>query len=507
MANSRYYSSIALPTTLTGGVTNSGTSIAVASTSGFPGSLPYILALDYGTATEELVLVTNVASLTLTVTRAYDGTAGSSHNTGAVVRHVSSAIDFTDSRTHEASSTGVHGVTGAVVGTSDSQSLSNKTLVRALGSLQNITAFNVGPSGITTIVGDSANPTASRLEIKDNEVALNTMLFVQSTGNIKSVKNVSDTDSTYKLRVTDNDGTTDRAALLAGGTLSVTPTSTTTFVGLDIVAPDTSVTKRAIRIAASGGGTERFTVFNDGHTTIVGQAAAQTVFKVTAAASPSVDIFNVSDSGAATLAAVQSTGKFLMNKGATIAQPGVTSGAVLQVGGSNVGYTGNLEQWVGPANSIVAQVDHLGNFSGNDFLWTGGAAWTTYTPTWRSSGTQPAVGNGVLVGRYRQFGKTIVGGIILTAGSTTTYGTGTYSFDIPFIAANQTLIANGTLQVVGTGVERYGGIAQVGANSTTVAPFASTSATDTRLAQQSQGSPVTLVTGNSIRITFVYETA
>jgi len=249
------------------------------------------------------------------------------------------------------------------VGTSDSQSLSNKTLILASGSLKNITMFNQGPSGITSIVGDSTNPNANRLEIKDNEVALNTMVFVQSTGAIKSVKNASDTDGTYKHRVTDNDGTTDRFAVLAGGTLSVVPTSTTTFVGLDVVAPDTTVTKRAIRVAASGGGTERFTVFNDGHTTIVGQAAAQTVLKVTAAASPSVDVFNVSDSGANTLAAVQSTGKFLMNKGATIAQPGVTSGAVLQVGGSNVGYTGNLEQWVGPGNTIVAQINEIGSLS------------------------------------------------------------------------------------------------------------------------------------------------
>jgi hypothetical protein len=366
MANSRYYSSIALPTTLTGGVTNSGTSIAVASTSGFPGSLPYILALDYGTATEELVLVTNVASLTLTVTRAYDGTAGSSHNTGAVVRHVSSAIDFTDSRTHEASSTGVHGVAGTVVGTSDSQTLSNKNLILATGSLKNISMFNQGASGITQIIGDSTNPNANRLEIKDNEVALNTMVFVQSTGNIKSVKNASDTDATYKIRLTDSDGTTDRAALLGGGTLSLTPTSATTFVTLDLVAPDTSTTKRAIRVAAAGGGTERFTVFNDGRLAIVGQAAAQTALKVTAAASPSVDIFNVSDSGSNTLFAVQSTGKFLGNKGGTIAQPGVTTGAVMQVGGSNVGYTGNLEQWVGPANSIVANINEVGNLSVNN---------------------------------------------------------------------------------------------------------------------------------------------
>jgi hypothetical protein len=416
MANSRYYSSIALPTTLTGGVTNSGTSIAVASTSGFPGSLPFILALDYGTATEELVLVTSVASLTLTVTRAYDGTAGSSHNTGAVVRHVSSAIDFTDSRTHEASSSGVHGLAGTVVGTSDTQSLSNKTLIRALGSVQNITAFNVGPSGITTIVGDSANPTASRLEIKDNEVALNTMLFVQSTGAIKSVKNVSDTDSTYKFRVTDNDGTTDRVGLLAGGTLAITPTSTTTFVGFDIVAPDTSSTKRAVRIAASGGANERFTVFNDGHTNITGLAGGQTTLTIKTPSSPTVDTFRVTDVANNTWVSVQNNGKLLANVGATIAQPGVTSGPVLQVGGSNVGYTGNLEQWVGPANSIVAQINETGNLSVNQIAATT-TTWSTFTPVISGGGTATFTTNNCY---FYKLGKIVfvnVGIVVNAAGS------------------------------------------------------------------------------------------
>lgn len=128
MANSRYYSSTALQTTLTGGISNSNTTIDVVSTAGFPGSFPYTLAIDYGAAAEELVEATAGAGLSLTVTRAIDGTSAQSHSSGAVVRHVSSARDFTDSRTHEAATTDVHGVTGALVGATQTQTLTNKTL-------------------------------------------------------------------------------------------------------------------------------------------------------------------------------------------------------------------------------------------------------------------------------------------------------------------------------------------------------------------------------------------
>ena len=122
------YSSTALDTSLTGGVTASGTSIAVAATTGFPVATPFTLAIDPGTGSEELVSVTGVSGLTLTVTRAYDSTTGVTHSAGAVVRHVHAAIDFRNSRLHEAATSAVHGTTGSVVGTTQAQALTNKDL-------------------------------------------------------------------------------------------------------------------------------------------------------------------------------------------------------------------------------------------------------------------------------------------------------------------------------------------------------------------------------------------
>lgn len=59
-------------------------------------------------------------------------------------------------------------------------------------------------------------------------------------------------------------------------------------------------------------------------------------------------------------------------------------------------------------------------------------AWTTYTPTWTAASVNPAIGNGTLTGRYqRLFGRTFLVQVKMVAGSTTTFGTGAWSFLLP----------------------------------------------------------------------------
>ena len=69
----RYYANAAA-TTLTASITNSSTTMPVASVTGLPTSYPYTMILDRGQSTEEVVSVTAAAGLVLTITRGADGT-------------------------------------------------------------------------------------------------------------------------------------------------------------------------------------------------------------------------------------------------------------------------------------------------------------------------------------------------------------------------------------------------------------------------------------------------
>ncbi len=60
------------------------------------------------------------------------------------------------------------------------------------------------------------------------------------------------------------------------------------------------------------------------------------------------------------------------------------------------------------------------------------AVFQSYTPVWSTSGTQPAIVNGLITARYqRTFGNRVEVYILLAAGSSTTFGTGVWEFSTP----------------------------------------------------------------------------
>jgi hypothetical protein len=183
----------------------------------------FTVVIDPDTALEEIVDVTAVSTNTLTITRGIDGSTGQAHSAGAVVRHMAIGRDYREANTHVEATTG-HGATGAVVGTTNTQTLTNKTISAADNTLTGVVTL----TGTQTLTNKTlTSPVISSLTLGDGNI-----VFEGATADA------------FETTLTVVDPTADRTVTI--------PDATTTLVGTDTTQTLTNKTLTSPTITGTG---------------------------------------------------------------------------------------------------------------------------------------------------------------------------------------------------------------------------------------------------------------
>lgn len=121
-----------------------------------------------------------------------------------------------------------------------------------------------------------------------------------------------------------------------------------------------------------------------------------------------------------------------------------------------------------------------------------------FTVTWTGAGSNPVLGNGTLTGNWSRHGRRVEAVFNLTAGTTTTFGTGNWSFSLPTASAGVGDTFSASMTCAGG---LYGGIGRV-TGSTANSIF--TSASSANAAQSNVPAAWAANSGNTLQATVSY---
>lgn len=513
----RKYSSRSQQTTLTAAVTSGAVVIPVVSASTLLGGATvstgqtFTVVIDPDTALEEIVEVTVVSSNNLTVTRAVDmaGAAAQDHSSGAVVRHMIIGRDLREANLHiEATGSyndgtaahDLHGLgssDGVVVGTTATQTLTNKTLTSPVftGTLENDASI--------TFEGATADAYETTLTVVD-PTADRTITLPNATGTVV-LKDTVDTLTNKTLTSPTISGSPVITGLSSAGmsassaapkdyvdsilgsatAASTSATSAATSASSAATSATSAATSASLALTSATSAATSATAAATSATSAAASATAAATSATSAAASATAAATSASSAAAATSAVATSAASALTSQtaaatsatsaaasataSATSASSAATSASSAATSASDAAttYDNFDDRYLGSktsaptldndGNALLTGAMYWNSTSGLMFVWSG-SAWVQITTT--ASYNAPTLGSTTIAS-----GTTYTNITGLTINSTTIPSTKTLVVTTDTLA---TLAATTSAQLAGVISDETGTGSLVFANSPTL---------------------------------------